>query len=157
MLEKNNSVTMEVGGWLESVTEAYKKITQTQKGLKTLMEFCKDQKSKKIKALNKKAKELDSKLIKFKYRIVRNPEIQGIYDTDDIVTYKINSVMRSFSGSYEPPTQAATVQYKKVKVQVKEFLDKINTFFQTEVDAFKKQVEQSDFSLFEPFNPVEIK
>jgi len=157
MLEKNYKITMEVGNWLESVSKVYKKITKTQKGLKTLMEFCKDQKSDKLKEISKKAKELDSKLKEFQYKIVRNPEIQGIYDTDDIVTYKINSVLRTISGSYEPLTQATTVKYKKVATLVKEFLEKINQFFQTEVEVFKKQVEQSGFSLFDEFDPIKIK
>ena len=100
---------------------------------------------------------MENKLKKFQYKIVRNPDIQGIYDTEDIVTYKINSVLRSFSDSYEPPTQATAVQYEKVKTLVKEFLEKINQLFQTEVEAFKKQVEQSGFSLFESFKPVKRK
>lgn len=156
ILENNSKITMEVGNWLESVAKIYKKIIKTQKGLKTLMEFCKDQKSKPLKELDKKAKGLDLKLRDFQYKIVQNPDIQGIYDTEDIVTYKINSVLRSVSNSYEPLTQATTVRYEKVKILVKEFLEKINQFFKSDVEEFKKQVEQSGFSLFESYQPVKI-
>ena len=56
----------------------------------------------------------------------------------------------------EPIRQAAKAKYEKVKVKVDAFLEKLNEFYQTDVENFKKLLEESGFSLFKPFEPLEL-
>jgi hypothetical protein len=48
------------------------------------------------------------------------------------------------------------VEYDKVKPKVEDFLTKVNDFYQKDVEAFKKLLKDTDFSLFAPFTPLKI-
>lgn len=55
-----------------------------------------------------------------------------------------------------PISQAAHVKYEKVKVEVEGFLAELNTFYEVDLDEFKKTVEESGFSLFKAFKPLKL-
>ena len=56
----------------------------------------------------------------------------------------------------EPIGQAAKVKYEKVKVKTEAFLKKLNDVYQTDVENFKKVLDESGFSLFKPFKPLKL-
>ena len=59
-------------------------------------------------------------------------------------------------GGNEPIGQAAEVRYEKVKVKAEALLKKFNDFYQTDVENFKKVLNESGFSLFKPFKPLKL-
>jgi hypothetical protein len=60
------------------------------------------------------------------------------------------------SAGFEPVSQAAQFRYDKVKPKVAEFIGKFNDFYEKDLEAFKKLLKDSDFTLFGPSMPLKI-
>jgi hypothetical protein len=56
----------------------------------------------------------------------------------------------------EPVSQAAQVSYDRVKPKAEEFLNKVNAFYQKDVEDFKKVLQDAGFTLFSPVAPLKI-
>jgi hypothetical protein len=107
--------------------------------------------------LMKAGRELEDKLKKLAEQISPDTsEIQGISDRSEGLSRQVRSIMFGAGNSYTPVLQAVTVKYEKIKIQVHAFLKEFNAFYEKDVEAFKKVVTESGFSLFKTFKPIEI-
>jgi len=68
----------------------------------------------------------------------------------------MRAVMMIMGAGNEPIGQAASVKYEKVKAEAETFLERLNDFYQTDVESFKKLLKESGFSLFKPFKPLKL-
>lgn len=140
-----------------TITSAQRQIQDTQKAIQTILEYARASRTPKTRDLVKAANELDGKLKQLAEILNPTPPKQGIADRSMGLS---SQVMQAVSGisraGYEPISQAAQVRYEKAKVKAGEFLEKFNNLFQTDVENFKKMVQESGFSLFAPFNPLKL-
>jgi uncharacterized protein (DUF111 family) len=107
--------------------------------------------------LMKAGRELETKLKELGNKITPDTsDKQGITDRSAGLSSGVRNIMHSMRDSYEPVSQAAKVQYKKIKIKVDNFLQEFNAFYQKDVEEFKKVVKESGFSFFKPFKPVKV-
>jgi len=141
----------------DAVNSAGRQIEEARSTLKTVQEKLRQNRDPKARELGRAARELDKKLAGLAEILNPTPPKQGIADRSAGLR---RQVMQAVSGitraGHEPITQAAKVKYEKVKVKVKEFLEKCNATFETDVENFKKMLKDSGFSLFKPYEPVKI-
>lgn len=156
VLKKNYHLSHKVGVMMMKVFGALREIRQTQKSIKTVMELVKDTDIKNKKELMAEAKVLDEKLKALSEKVRPDSHRQGIPDRSAALSSKIFMLFREVANNFEPLTQAAEVQLKKTKALVEEFFGEYNQLFQTEVEAFKKRVADSDVSLFKTFKPLSL-
>jgi len=154
-LKKNYTLSREIETWITKTFTALNEIKKAEKTIKTIVDMIdKDLKNKKeilekAKVIKKKIKELTE--------IVRpDRNRQGIYDWSAPLSSKIFMLYGSVSNEFEPLNQATQVQMEKIKKLVTSFLAEYNRFFQTDYNDFKKLVTQSGFSIFKPFNPLNL-
>jgi flagellar hook-basal body complex protein FliE len=140
-----------------TINSAGQQIEETQKAVQTVVEAARTVRSPKTRDLMKAARELEAKLKELSEILNPTPPKQGIADRSAGLR---TQVMRAVSGitraGNEPISQAAEVMYEKVKAKLETFLEKFNSVFQTDVENFKKMLEESDFSLFKPFKPLKL-
>ena len=132
-------------------------IQDTEKALQTVTEYAHANRSPGTRGLIRAAGELEKKLKTFSERLNPTPAKQGIADRSAGLSRRVSSAVMgiSRSGIY-PVSQAAQVQYEKVKVEAEAFLEELNAFYEKDVEEFKKMVEESGFSLFKPFKALKI-
>ena len=65
-------------------------------------------------------------------------------------------VYRGVNDRFDPIDQATKVAYKKTEKKLKEFIDKFNKVFTTDVEAYKKAVKESGLKLITEFKPLSL-
>lgn len=142
------------------VETATKGFDQLQKVNKTIdlvekaMAYAPDSTLTMIKEKGKTLKERVGELEK----LYMQPEgMKGIQRTSDNLNstlYTVSSYLESMEGD---ETQAVRLLMERAKAEVVEVIDEVNTFIQNDFAAYQKEVEQVQYSLFEPLEKVEIK
>ncbi|MFQ6070036.1 MAG: hypothetical protein ACE5LC_05860 [Candidatus Aminicenantales bacterium] len=157
VLKANYEMSKKAQKLSEAVRSASSQIQDARKAVKTIMEKARADKNPKMKDLVKTGREVDKKLEELSEILNPTPPKQGIADRTAGLNYR---VMRAVSGIMsagpEPLSQAARVRYEKVIPEVKQFLEKVNTVFEKDVENFKKLVAESGFSLFKAFKPLKL-
>lgn len=156
VLKKNYAVNKEVNKWFETVLKANKEMQKTRKTIKTIKEAAMDMKidKKKKRGLMKKSGELETKLKTLAETLFPDRSVQGIADRSASLSSKIFSLRRLVSSAIGPLTQAAEVKHGKVKALVNDFLNEYNTLYETDVEDFKKLVNDLKIGFFTPFEPL---
>ncbi len=154
VLKENYKQAMEIGKWMEKLTESYKQLNETRKLIKTILSNSKGIKKDKLKEMRTKAMKLDKKLEKMINTIVPKRDMQGIVDNSDTLMYRIYSVFGLIE--YEPLGQAFHAKYNIVKKEFETFLKNYNNLYKTEVKDFEDFVKKSGFSLFKNFKEIKL-
>jgi photosystem II stability/assembly factor-like uncharacterized protein len=140
-----------------AITQANRQLQQTQRSLQTVKDNLRMSRNPKAGDIRKAADELEKKLKELTETLSPTPPKQGIADRSAGLQSQVMSAVRGITGAgYDPISQAAQVQYDKVKPKAQEFIAKFNDFYQKDVEAFKKLLKDADFSLFGPFRPLKI-
>lgn len=157
LLEENYRMGKKALKLSEAINAASRQIQETQESFKTFFEYVRKNRSPKTKELVQSGRTLEKKLKEFAEILNPTPPKQGIADRSAGLR---TQVMRAVSGitraGYNPITQAARVKYERVRGQAAEFLEKLNAFYQTDMEAFKKKLKDADFSFFGAFSPIKI-
>ena len=144
-------------GLSNTITSAGQQIEETKKAIQTVVEAARTVRSPKTRDLMSAARELETKLNELSETLNPTPPKQGIADRSAGLNSRVmQAVMGMMRAGNEPISQAAKVMYEKAKTQVGAFLVKFNSVFQTDVENFKKLLEESDFSLFKTFKPLKL-
>lgn len=140
-----------------AITEAGNQIEETKKAVRTVIETARASRAPETRDLVKAARNLEEKLKELSETLNPTPPKQGIADRSAGLRNQVMmAVMMIMRAGDEPIGQAATVKYEKVKVKVEAFLERLNDFYQTDVENFKKLLNESGFSLFKPFKPLKL-
>jgi len=135
-----------------TITSAGNQIEETKKAVQTVTQAARANRTPKTRDLIKAARGLEAKLNELSEILNPTPPKQGIADRSaGLRSQVMQAVMMIMRAGNEPVGQAAKVKHEKVKTQVEAFLEKFNTVYQTDVENFKKLLEESGFSLFKPF------
>ena len=157
MMRTNYQTAKEAQKLRKTITSAGEKIEETKKAIQTVMAYGRNDKSSQIRDLVKAAKALDKKLNDLSEKLNPTPPRQGIADRSaGLRSQVIRAVMGITRAGIYPITEAAHVKYEKTKVQAAAFLEEMNMFYQTDLENFKKSMQESGFSLFKPFEKLEI-
>jgi hypothetical protein len=157
MLKANYEKGKQAQSLSRAITRASRQLQQTQRLLQTLKDNLRASPGPKSGDLRKAADELEKKLKELSETLSPTPAKQGINDRSLSLQSQVMSAVRGITGAgYEPVSQAAQVQYDKVKPKAEEFIVKFNDFYQKDLEAFKKLLKDSDFSLFGPFMPLKL-
>jgi photosystem II stability/assembly factor-like uncharacterized protein len=157
MLKANYEKGKQAQSLSRAITRASRQLQQTQRLLQTLKDNLRTSPGPKSGDLRKAADELEKKLKELSETLSPTPAKQGINDRSSGLQSQVMSAVRGITGAgYEPVSQAAQVQYDKVKPKAEEFIVKFNDFYQKDLEAFKKLLKDSDFSLFGPFMPLKL-
>lgn len=139
------------------ISSAGEQIEATKKAIQTVMEVARAGRAGETSKIVRSARDLDKKLKKLSDILHPEPPKQGIADRSAGLRTQVMRAVRMIAGAgIYPVSQAAEVKYEKVQKPVDEFLAKYNDFYQTDVAAFKKLLEESGFSLFKPFKPLKM-
>jgi photosystem II stability/assembly factor-like uncharacterized protein len=139
------------------VMRAGRQLQQTQRAIQTVRESVRATRNPKAADITKAAEALEKKLKELQETLSPTPAKQGMADRSASLQGQVMSaVMGIASAGIEPVTQAAQVKYDKVVPKVEEFLGKFNDFYEKDVEAFKKDLRDADFSLFGTFTALKI-
>jgi len=140
-----------------AITDAGNQLEETKKAVKTVIETARAMGTPKAGELMKAARDLEAKLKELSETLNPTPPKQGIADRSAGLRSQVRRAMMMITrAGNEPINQAAKVKYDKVKVKADAFLKKFNEVYQTDVENFKKLLEESGFSLFKPFKPLKL-
>jgi len=110
-----------------------------------------------MKELGKAARDLSSKLKTFSERINPTPPKQGIADRSaGLQSQVMSAVMGIVRAGVEPINEPARVRYERAKEKLTQFITELNEFFSTEVENYKKKLQESGFSLIKSYQPIEV-
>ncbi|GAF91771.1 unnamed protein product, partial [marine sediment metagenome] len=138
----------------EIITKAGQQIQETQKAIQTVREYSRNNRSPKTRDLMKAVKDLETKLKKLSEVLNPTPPKQGIADRSAGLSSQVRRAVFGLAGGLEPVSQAGKVRYEKIKLKAEVFLKEFNQFYKTDVEEFKKLVQESGFSLFKSFKPL---
>ena len=139
------------------IMRAGRQLQQTQRAIQTVKDNLRLSRNPKAADLQKAAEELEKKLKELTQALNPTPAKQGMADRSASLQSQVMGAVMGISGAgIEPVSQAAQVRYDKVVPKAQEFLAKVNGFYEKDVEAFKKLLKDSDFSLFGPFTPLKI-
>jgi photosystem II stability/assembly factor-like uncharacterized protein len=139
------------------IQQANRQLQQTQRALQTVRESLRASRNPKAADIRKASDDLGKKLKELTERLSPTASRQGMADRSSGLQFQVMSAVRGFSSAgLEPISQADQVEYEKVKAKVGEFLGQYNDFYGKDVEAFKKLLKESDFSLFGPFTPLKL-
>jgi photosystem II stability/assembly factor-like uncharacterized protein len=157
VLKQNFELAEAVQELSTALSNVEQEIDDAKKLIKIIREYGMGNKSPEIMKLMKAGRELETKLKELGNKITPDTsDKQGITDRSAGLSSGVRNIMHSMRDSYEPVSQAAKVQYKKIKIKVDNFLQEFNAFYQKDVEEFKKVVKESGFSFFKPFKPVKV-
>jgi photosystem II stability/assembly factor-like uncharacterized protein len=140
-----------------AISDAGNQLEETKKAVKTVIETARANQTPETEELMKAVRDLEAKLKELSETLNPTPPKQGIADRSAGLRSQVRRAMMMITrAGNEPVSQAANVKYDKVKVKVDVFLKKFNEVYQTNVENFKKLLEESGFSLFKPFKPLEL-
>jgi len=140
-----------------TITSAGSQIEETKKAIQTVIKAARANRTPKIRDLIKAARDIEAKLKELSETLNPTPPKQGIADRSaGLRSQVMRGVMMMMRAGNEPIGQAAKVKYEKVKAKAEAFLNKFNDFYQTDVEKFKKLLDESGFSLFKPFKPLKL-
>ena len=156
-LKAQYDMQMRVGAAIETVTQAVKQIQDVKKAIKTVGDFAKLMDSAKSKDIAKAGKTLETKLDSLKEQLIPNDERSGIFDRVAEVMPQLNGLLGTISSSFDAPSEPAIVKFDKVKARLNTLLGQVNTLFETDVKAYKQQVEAAGFTVFGKMDAVKMK
>ena len=141
----------------DAINSASRQIDETRNSIKTILDHARQNRDPKNRDLMKTARGLDKKLEDLAETLNPTPPKQGIADRSAGLRMQVMRAVRSITqAGYEPISQAAKVLYEKNVPAVDEFLQKVNSVYETDVENFRKMLKEVDFSLFKPFKPIKI-
>jgi hypothetical protein len=141
----------------DAINSSSRQIDETRNTIKTILDHARQNTDPKNRDLMKAARALDKKLEDLAETLNPTPPKQGIADRSAGLRTQVLGAVRGITrAGYEPISQAAKVLYEKAVPKVEEFLQKLNSVYQTDVENFKKMLKESDFSLFKPFEPIRL-
>ncbi len=156
-LKAQYDMQMRVGSMIETVTQAVKQIQDAKKAIKTVGEFTKLMDTAKSKDIAKSGKALETKLDSLKEQLLPNDDRSGIYDRVAEIMPQLNGLLGTIGSSFDAPSEPALVKFDKVKSRLNTVLEQVNKLFDTEVKAYKQQVEAAGFGIFGKMDAVKLK
>jgi len=157
VLKANYEMGKKAQGLSNTISSAGQQIEETKKAIQTVVEAARTVRSPKTRDLMSAARKLEAKLNELSEALNPTPPKQGIADRSSGLNSRVmQAVMGMMRAGNEPISQAAKVMYEKARTQTGAFLEKFNSVFQTDVENFKKLLEESDFSLFKTFKPLKL-
>ena len=140
-----------------ALNDARQRIQETQQALETISTTLRQQRSPQMKELGKAARDLSSKLKTFSERINPTPPKQGIADRSaGLQSQVMSAVMGIVRAGVEPINEPARVRYERAKEKLTQFITELNEFFSTEVENYKKKLQESGFTLIKSYQPIEV-
>ena len=157
VLKANYDKAKQAQSLSRTVTRAGRELEQTQRTIQTVKDNLKAARNPKAEDLRKAADELEKKRRELAETLNPAPAKQGMTDWTASLQSQVMGAVTGIGGAgIEPVSQAAQVRYDKVVPKVREFLAKVNEFYEKDVEGFRKRLEESDFSLFGAFTPLKI-
>jgi photosystem II stability/assembly factor-like uncharacterized protein len=145
------------GDMLETVAAIYKRIEETKKAIKTVIEFAVNLDSAKANVLKRTAEELQKKLAAVSKKIEPEKNQSGINDFEELLSPKIQELIGAVTSTYGSPTQGSQVKYEKLSKSVKNILNECNALYEQDVAAFQNTVRESGFSVFKSVEKLKMK
>ena len=157
VLKENYEMAKKAQQLSTTITSAGRQIEETQKAIKTVLEYARTSRTPKSRDLAKAATELDEKLKKLSETLNPTPPKQGMADRSAGLRSQVMQAVTMVSGTgIRRIGQPAKVKYEKVKASAEAFLEELNKLYQTDVENFKKMLQESEFSLFKPFRVLKL-
>ncbi|MBN2198824.1 MAG: hypothetical protein JW747_03140 [Candidatus Aminicenantes bacterium] len=139
------------------VLRAGRQIQQTRQALQTVRDGLRTARNPRTAELLKAAESLERKIVDLAETLNPTPAKQGMADRSASLSMQVmRAVMGISSAGYEPVSEATQVRLEKVKPLLAAFVAKYNDVYQKDVEEFKKELREADFSLFGPFRPLKI-
>jgi photosystem II stability/assembly factor-like uncharacterized protein len=153
--EKFNLV-LENGRYIETVTDAYKKIEESIGALDEVLKRIDQLEEKRKEYIRIKATEFRKRLKGYADRLSPPKDRSGIFEETEI------SVLLSLLGSrlestFDAPTEGQRLEFQNLKAAVHQELYKINRFFKEDFPKFIQEIKGAGFSIFPNTEPITIK
>lgn len=140
-----------------ALNDARQRIQETQQALQTITTTLRQQRSPQMKELGQATRALSGKLKEFAERLNPTPPKQGIADRSaGLQSQVMRAVMGIVRAGVEPINEPARVRYERAKKKLTQFISELNEFFSTEVENYKKKLQESGFTLIKSYQPIKI-
>jgi ElaB/YqjD/DUF883 family membrane-anchored ribosome-binding protein len=92
-----------------------------------------------------------------KEQLIPNDERSGIFDRVAEVMPQLNGLLGTLGSSFDAPSEPALVKFDKVKARLNTLLEQVNKLMESDVKAYKQQVEAAGFTVFGKMDAVKMK
>lgn len=159
-LKAQNNLIDELTSSLEVLYNGTQRLIESKEITDKVSTQIKGLKGDEIKKLQKSIKSVQDSINAVQDLIFgkQNPDAQGITSRsyDQYVTGKVFMAMRQISSRPGKPTVTEEKMVEQAKIKMKEGVDAINDFYEHVWPGFRKTVENTEFSLFKEYKPLEI-
>lgn len=141
---------------VEPATEAFNRIREAQKTIKTVNEAMANVDDKTKREMAKMGKTLQDSLTALENLFMDPDDQKGIVRSSENLNSSIFGVSRYLSAGDGAPNQAAQRMMEKAKMDLTDVLNKVNNFFSKDFAEYQQKVEAAKFSLFKAYEPIKM-
>jgi photosystem II stability/assembly factor-like uncharacterized protein len=157
VLKANHDMAREAQRLTRTVQTAAQRLQQTQQALQTVGQHARQQRNPKMMDIMKQMSEVEKKLKALQETLNPTPPKQGIADRSAGLQSQVMSAVSGIAGAgIEPVSQAARVKYDKVRARLESFLAGFNEFYEKDVAALSKTLQEAGFSLLPAVQPLKL-
>jgi len=151
-----HDLIMQNGRFIETVTDAYRRIEKTLEGIDFVLGRSDQIKVKHREEVKTLAEEMKKKLQAFADNLNPPRERSGIYEEVELAL-RLAAFESRLESSFDAPTAGQQKEYIELKAAVNQAVYKINRFYQDEFPRFVQKVKEAGFAVFPEYKPIEIK
>ncbi|HSD64891.1 MAG TPA: hypothetical protein VLB50_13900, partial [Ignavibacteriaceae bacterium] len=141
---------------VEIATRAADRIREAEKTIDIIISRIKEKSGKQIDSLNKLNKSVKDSL-KNLMELINQPEVQGIRDNPNTLGNRLNTVYEYINSSFDAPGKTADEALQLADEKLASTIKRINNFFDTVWKNYENSVDNAGVSIFEKYEPLEIK
>jgi hypothetical protein len=150
------NLILENGKYIETVTEAYKKVQKSIEALDEVLARIDQLQEKRKEYIRIKGTEFKKRLQSYANRLSPPPNRSGIFEETEL-SLRLATLESRLESSFDDPTEAQRLEFQNLKAAVHQELYKINRFFKEEFPRFIQEVKGAGFSIFPDIEPITIK
>ncbi len=116
-----------------------------------------DAKDDNLKVLRKQSGEVKKRIDALLEEAVGKQEVKGIQRNPNQISSKMSGAFYFAQSTWEEPNATQMIRAKQAQEALDAFLKNVNTFFAEDWKNYQKAVEESKFTLFKEYQPIERK
>lgn len=154
-VSKNQKIAEQLMKKMETLAIAIDRINESKTTMTAINKQIPRKQTDEIKNLKQVTKEVQASLKEITDKLSPREGVQGIYRNPNLVTSKLRGV-RSITYEIDPLNTTQQITIEQIEKLVEETMEKINSFFETDWEKYKKAVEEAQISFFKEYEPLKL-
>jgi len=108
------------------------------------------------KEIKKLGKELQDSISTLQHLVLSPRDAKGIQRSDNRLSSSLFTAMRYIRGSQGTPNQMAQITTAQAEQKTRDFLKKVNDFFENDWKDYRAKVEAAQSPIFKNYNKIKL-